>query len=53
MLSKQGNYQQAEAMYRQVLEGYKKVLGRKHPHTLISIDILCAFLDNWESVNSK
>jgi hypothetical protein len=46
VLSSQGKYEEAEAMHRQDLEGSEKVLGREHPSTLRSIDILSGFLNN-------
>ncbi|OQD94930.1 hypothetical protein PENSOL_c023G10428 [Penicillium solitum] len=39
-LDLQGAYEEAEAMHRRALEGYKKVLGREHPDTLTSVDKL-------------
>ena len=32
-------------MYRRDLEGCEKVLGREHPETVTSLDILLDFLD--------
>jgi tetratricopeptide (TPR) repeat protein len=40
VLSRQGKYDKAEAMHRRALEGYKKVLGHKHPYTLTSVSNL-------------
>lgn len=44
VLSRQGKYEEAEAMHRRALEGLEKVLGRQHPHTLISVDNLGSLL---------
>ena len=43
VLSRQGKYDEAEAMHRRALEGYEKALGLKHPDTLTSVYYL-AFL---------
>ncbi|KAF2027559.1 HET-domain-containing protein [Setomelanomma holmii] len=37
VLSRQGKYDEAEAMHRRALEGREKVLGREHPDTLTSV----------------
>jgi hypothetical protein len=37
VLSRQGKYEEAEAMKRRALEGSEKVLGREHPDTLTSV----------------
>lgn len=42
-LSRQGKYDEAEAMHWRGLEGYEMVLGPEHPHTLTSVSHL-AFL---------
>ncbi len=41
-LYRQGQYMEAEAMHRQVLELRTKVLGTEHPHTLVSMNNLAA-----------
>ena len=38
MLERQGKYEEAEAMHRQALRGYEKVLGPEHPDTLTSVN---------------
>lgn len=40
VLSNQGKYDEAEAIYRRALKGYEEVLGREHPHTLTMLLIL-------------
>jgi tetratricopeptide (TPR) repeat protein len=44
VLSEQGQYIEAEALHRQTLELYKRVLGEQHPSTLISINNLASVL---------
>jgi hypothetical protein len=34
VLERQGKYEEAEAMHRQALRGYEKVLGPEHPDAL-------------------
>ncbi|KAJ5944580.1 hypothetical protein N7516_004748 [Penicillium verrucosum] len=46
ILSSQGKYDEAEAIYRRDLEGSKKVLGREHPNTVTSINNLGNILDS-------
>ena len=41
---RQGKYEAAEEMNRRALEGYEKVLGKKHPDTLTSIYCLAYLL---------
>jgi tetratricopeptide (TPR) repeat protein len=41
-----GKYQEAEQMYRQVLELREKVLGRDHPFTIASMNNFACTLDN-------
>jgi hypothetical protein len=38
VLERQGKYKEAEAMHRQALRGYEKVLGPEHPETLTSVN---------------
>jgi Tfp pilus assembly protein PilF len=38
VLERQGKYEEAEAMHRQALRGYEKVLGPEHPDTLTSVN---------------
>ena len=45
-LERQGKYEEAEAMHRQALEGYEKVLGSEHLHTLTSVYCLAHLLAN-------
>lgn len=40
VLSGQGKYEDAEAMYRQALTDREKVLGPEHPDTLTSVNDL-------------
>ena len=44
MLQDQGKYDEAEKMYRRVIEGREKQLGTKHPDTLHSIHCFAIFL---------
>jgi tetratricopeptide (TPR) repeat protein len=44
VLSEQGQYSEAEALHRQTLELYKRILGEQHPSTLISINNLASVL---------
>jgi len=37
VLSRQGKYEEAEAMHRQDLKGSEKALGPQHPDTLTSM----------------
>lgn len=43
-LNYQGNYDEAERMHRQALEGREKVLGKKHLDTLSSMDNMALVL---------
>ncbi|KAI7973725.1 hypothetical protein EIK77_000227 [Talaromyces pinophilus] len=45
-LDQQGKYEEAEAMHRQALDAREKVLGRKHPNTLTSVNNLGLVLDS-------
>ncbi|KIM96916.1 hypothetical protein OIDMADRAFT_131494 [Oidiodendron maius Zn] len=44
VLSRQGKYEEAEAMHQRALKGHEKVLGPEHPYTLASIDNLGSVL---------
>ena len=44
MLNRQGKYKEAEAMHRQELAIWEKVLGHEHPDTLTSIYCLASLL---------
>ena len=44
LLEKTGRMEEAEGMYRQVLEGRRKVLGEEHVDTLMSMNRLAALL---------
>jgi hypothetical protein len=44
VLSEQEQYSEAEALHRQTLELYKRILGEQHPSTLISINNLASVL---------
>ena len=44
VLQYQGKYDEAEAMNRQALDGYEKVLGKEHPDTLTSVNNLALVL---------
>lgn len=44
VLNRQGKYKEAETMHKQELAICKKVLGPKHPDTLISIYCLAYVL---------
>jgi tetratricopeptide (TPR) repeat protein len=46
VLSRQGKYEQAEEMYRQVLRLSETVLGKEHPNTLASMNNLATVLRN-------
>ena len=41
-----GQYAEAEAMYRQTLQLQEAVLGKEHPHTLVSRMNLASSLDS-------
>jgi hypothetical protein len=43
-LKSQGKYEEAEAIYRRALEGYKKVLGLEYLDTLTSVSNLSSDL---------
>ena len=40
----QGNYSEAEAIYRQTLQLKETVLGKDHPDTLVSLNVLAVSL---------
>jgi Tfp pilus assembly protein PilF len=44
-LSRQGKYEEAEAMHRRALKGREKVLGLEHPDTLASVNNLGVVLE--------
>ena len=44
VLDGRGKYEEAEQLYRQVLEGFEKVLGKEHPETQKSRDNLVEYL---------
>lgn len=46
MLFRQAKYKEAEAMHRRALEARGKVLRRKHPEVLASVNNLSLVLDN-------
>src|SRR6266480_17767 len=46
VLSDQGTYEEAEQIYREVLESRQKVLGMEHPDTLMSIYDLAKLLSS-------
>jgi tetratricopeptide (TPR) repeat protein len=46
LLSDKGDYDGAEALYRRVFAGYKKVLGADHPDTLASMNNLGVLLSD-------
>ena len=46
MLSRQGKYNEAEAMHRRALEGREKALGFEHPDTLTSVSNLRSVLSS-------
>ena len=41
---RQGKYGEAEGLYREALDGRRRILGDKHPDTLSSIDNLKVLL---------
>lgn len=45
-LSRQGKYEEAEAMQRRALQGREKVLGAEHPDTLISMGNLALTMNS-------
>lgn len=46
VLNGQGKYKEADAMHRQTLALREKVLGKKHPDTLMSMNNLASVLDS-------
>ncbi|RSL80949.1 hypothetical protein CEP52_017301, partial [Fusarium oligoseptatum] len=46
VLSRQGKYDEAEAIYRRALKGYEKALGLEHPSTLTSVNNLGSVLES-------
>jgi hypothetical protein len=46
VLQSQGKYDKAESLVRRALEGRKKVLGPKHPDTLVSVSNLVSLLQD-------
>ena len=44
LLKEQGKLAEAEPLYREVLEGFREVLGPRHPDTLISVNNLAVLL---------
>ena len=44
VLQYQGNYEEAERLFRQAVKGYEKALGPTHPYTLTSVNNLGSVL---------
>jgi hypothetical protein len=53
VLDSQGKYEEAEAMNRQTLAGYEKMLGPEHPDTLTSVYCLAYLLAKQHRVNES